>query len=63
MGEWIKSNCYRNDVLLDISLGVFALELVEAALHYKYKPTYEGFITYVKFEFSEGWMWKKRRKN
>lgn len=45
IGEWIKNNCCRIDILLDVSLGIFALELVEAALHYKYEPTYEGFIT------------------
>jgi hypothetical protein len=45
VGEWIKNNCRRIDVLLDVSLGIFALELVEAALHYKYEPTYEGFAT------------------
>lgn len=44
VGEWIKHNCSRIDVLLDVSLGIFTLELVEVALHYKYEPTYEGFI-------------------
>lgn len=45
VGEWIKHNCRRIDVLLDVRLGIFALELIESALHYKYEPTYEGFIT------------------
>lgn len=45
VGEWIRNNCRRIDILLDVSLGIFALELVEAALHYKYEPTYEGFVT------------------
>lgn len=45
VGVWIRNNCRRVDILLDVSLGIFALELVEAALHYKYEPRYEGFVT------------------
>lgn len=45
VGEWIRSNCRRIDILLDVSLGIFALELIESALHYKYEPIYEGFVT------------------
>lgn len=43
VGDWIKQNCRRIDIILDKNLGIFALELVEAALHYKYEPRYEGF--------------------
>ena len=43
ISDWIKSHCRRIDILLDESLGVFTLELVEAILHYKYEPLYEGF--------------------
>ena len=43
VGNWIKQNCRRIDVILDASLGVFTLELVEATLHYKFEPKYEGF--------------------
>jgi hypothetical protein len=43
VGDWIKNNCRRIDILLDSDLGIFALELIEAALHYKYEPLYEGF--------------------
>lgn len=43
VGDWIKQNCRRIDIILDRNLGIFALELVEAALHYKYEPRYEGF--------------------
>lgn len=43
VGEWIKSNCRRIDIELDADLGIFTLELVEAILHYKYAPRYEGF--------------------
>lgn len=45
----IVNNCYRIDVPIkydkdNISgLDIFALELVEAALHYIYKPKFEGF--------------------
>ena len=45
IGDWIKENCNRIDILLDADLGIFALELIEAALHYKFEPLYEGFIT------------------
>lgn len=43
ISEWIKNNCQRVDIILDESLGIFTLELIEAVLHYKYKPLYEGF--------------------
>ncbi len=43
VGEWIRQNTRRIDILLDERLGVFALELIEAALHYRYEPRYEGF--------------------
>ncbi len=45
VGDWIKQNTRRIDILLDASLGIFTLELIEAALHYKYEPRYEGFKT------------------
>lgn len=45
IGDWIKKNCYRIDILFDADLGMFALELIEAALHYKYEPMYEGFTS------------------
>lgn len=44
-GDWIKANTRRIDVILDKSVGIFTLELIEAALHYKYEPRYEGFTT------------------
>ncbi|MDD3227895.1 MAG: hypothetical protein PHE09_01655 [Oscillospiraceae bacterium] len=44
IGDWIKRNCRRIDILLDVDLGIFTLELIEAALHYKYEPKYEGFL-------------------
>ena len=43
VGDWLKQNTRRIDILLDASLGIFTLELIEAALHYRYEPRYEGF--------------------
>ncbi len=45
VGDWIKANCRRIDILLDVELGIFSLELVESSLHYKYQPKYEGFAS------------------
>ncbi|MDQ4679509.1 hypothetical protein RCF13_07250, partial [Stenotrophomonas maltophilia group sp. RNC7] len=45
VGDWIKNNCRRIDILVDSDLGIFTLGLIEAALHYKYEPIYEGFDT------------------
>lgn len=45
VGIWIKNNCRRIDILLHVDLGIFSLELIEAALHFKYEPLYEGFST------------------
>ena len=42
MNYWTNSQS-QIDILLDSSLGTFTLELIEAALHYKYEPIYEGF--------------------
>lgn len=42
VGDWIKNNCQRVDVLIDSSLGIFSLGLIEAVLHYKFEPIYEG---------------------
>jgi hypothetical protein len=44
VGDWIKHNCRRIDIIIDMEVGIFALELIEAVLHYKYCPVYEGFI-------------------
>ena len=43
VGEWIKQNCRRIDIEIDADLGIFTLEFIEAILHYKYMPKYEGF--------------------
>lgn len=44
-GDWIKANTRRIDILFEKSVGIFTVELIEAALHYKYEPRYEGFTT------------------
>ena len=45
VGQWIKNNCRRIDILLDVEVGIFTLELIEATLHYRYEPKYEGFAS------------------
>jgi hypothetical protein len=42
VGGWIKEHCQRIDILIPVELGIFTLNLVEAVLHYKYEPMYEG---------------------
>lgn len=42
IGDWIKTNCRRIDILIDENAGIFALNLIEALLHYIYIPKYEG---------------------
>ena len=43
VGEWIKNNCRRIDILIDSNVGIFTLEFIEGLLHYIYEPKYEGF--------------------
>lgn len=43
VGDWIKQNVRRIDLYIDASLGLFVLNLIEALLHCKFKPKYEGF--------------------
>lgn len=40
--EWMLNNLVRIDILLDSSLSVRALDMIEGALLYKYNPKYEG---------------------
>ena len=42
VGEWIMKHCHRIDILIDADLGPFANELIEACLHYRFNPKYEG---------------------
>lgn len=41
--EWIRKNIHRIDILLDQDVGIFVLNFLEAFLHCKFKPKYEGF--------------------
>jgi len=41
--DWIKNNVVRIDIILDESLGIFVLNFLEAFMHCKLKPKYEGF--------------------
>jgi len=43
VGDWIKQNVQRIDILVDSSLSIFVLGLFESFLHCKFKPKYEGF--------------------
>jgi hypothetical protein len=43
VGEWIKQNTQRVDLFIDASLGIFVLNFLEAFLHLRYQPKYEGF--------------------
>ena len=43
IGDWIKQNVRRIDFIIDASLGVFVLNLIEAFLHLYFQPKYEGF--------------------
>jgi hypothetical protein len=41
VGEWIKANCHRMNILLRDSLDLSLLRLLEAFLHARLKPRYE----------------------
>jgi hypothetical protein len=43
VGSWIMNNTRRIDFLIDSSLGVFVLSLIEAFLQLRFAPKYEGF--------------------
>lgn len=44
VGTWMKQNLRRIDILIDASLGIFVLNLLEAFLHVAYQPKFEGFV-------------------
>lgn len=48
VGQWVRNNTQRIDILLDQKFGMFVLNFIESALHLKYKPKYEGFNTQLK---------------
>ena len=41
--QWIRNNIRRIDILIDQDAGIFVLNFLEAFLHCKFKPKYEGF--------------------
>lgn len=42
--QWIETNCHRINVIIKAEKGKAATELVEAIMHYKFRPKYEGAI-------------------
>lgn len=42
VGDWIRMNTKRVNLIIDAPLGLFALNLIEAILHALYAPKYEG---------------------
>jgi len=43
VGNWIKSNTDRLNIILDVSLGVLVLSLLEVFLQCRLSPKFEGF--------------------
>ena len=43
IGDWIKQNTYRINILLSTAAGVHALNLLEAFVQCKLEPRFEGF--------------------
>ena len=41
---WVEQNTYRINILVKAEMGKVATELVEAIMHYKFRPKYEGAI-------------------
>ena len=42
--EWMLNNLYRVNIFISAEQGKAATELIEAILHYKFRPRYEGNI-------------------
>ena len=42
VGNWIKQNTQRIDILIDSSLPIRVLDLFESFLRCKFNPKYEG---------------------
>lgn len=46
ISEWMHNNLYRIDIEMPFytekGFDIFTLELIEAVLHYKYRPIFEG---------------------
>jgi hypothetical protein len=45
VNEWIRNNTRRIDILIDSTTDIFILNFLEAFLHCKFEPKYEGFET------------------
>jgi hypothetical protein len=45
VGDWIKANTDRINILLPASYGKPLLSQLESFLHARWKPIYEGFVT------------------
>lgn len=43
IGAWIRKNTRRTDILLDETLDIWTHNLLEAFLHCRYRPVYEGY--------------------
>jgi len=43
VGNWIRQNIHRIDILIDQKEGIFVLNFLESFLHCKFRPKYEGF--------------------
>ena len=41
--QWIRNNIRRVDILIDERTDIFVLNFLEAFLHCKFRPKYEGF--------------------
>ena len=39
---WVEQNTYRINILVKAEIGIAATELIEAMLHYKFRPRSEG---------------------
>lgn len=42
VSDWIKTHTHRVDIILDSTCGDAAVELIEAIMHYHFRPKYEG---------------------
>ena len=40
IGEWIKNNCQRIDIIIDVNVGITTLQSIKLALHQQFEPKY-----------------------
>jgi len=48
IGNWIKSNVSRANILIDVDQGIAVLNLCEAFMQCRLQPIYEGFTSQVR---------------